>query len=38
MSSLRRCLLLGAIAFAAGFAWWRHRRWVHEFDDQEVST
>jgi hypothetical protein len=36
MGGAKRWLLLGALAFAMGFAWWRHRRWVHEFDNQDA--
>lgn len=34
---MRRCLLLGSLVMAAGYLWWRHRRWVREFDDQAAG-
>lgn len=30
-------ILLGSLVMAAGYLWWRHRRWVREFDDQEAG-
>lgn len=34
---MKRCLLAAALAGVIAYAWWRHRRWVHEFDDQETQ-
>lgn len=33
---MKRCILLGVLAAVVTFAWRRHRRWVHEFDEQET--